>query len=240
MDASEQYKGHDVILRALPSVLTHVPNLVYVVVGEGDDRARIEGLADSLGLRPHVMFTGRVSDPELVALYKRSDVFALPARTVLNDHEPKGEGFGIVFLEAMAFGKPVIGPNFGAPTEIIRHGQHGLLVNPQDSAAMAEALVDLLTHPDKAREMGQAGNDWVRTKYSYGSFCEKLREMLGGGHAEDQDANVTSNEVGKTAAARHPFGALFLIWVMVINFLYFYQFKDLLVIHFAHLLNPWH
>ncbi len=178
MAAAEQYKGHDVILRALPSVLARVPNLAYVVVGEGDDRTRLEALAESVGIRPHVIFTGRVSDSELAALYNRSDVFALPARTVLNGQEAKGEGFGIVFLEAMAFGKPVIGPNEGAPPEIIRHGQHGLLVNPSDPAAVAEALVDLLTNPDKAREMGRAGSDWVREQYSFGSFREKLKGIV--------------------------------------------------------------
>jgi phosphatidyl-myo-inositol dimannoside synthase len=181
MEASEQYKGHDVILRALPSVLRRVPNLTYVVVGEGDDRARIEALADSLGLRPHVIFTGRVSDAELVAVYNRSDVFALPAKTVLTDQEAKGEGFGIVFLEAMAFGKPVIGPNDGAPAEIIRHEEHGLLVDPEDAAAVAEALLNLLTNPDKAHQMGQAGSDWVRKQYSYCSFREKLRGILDDG-----------------------------------------------------------
>ncbi len=179
MVAAEQYKGHDAILRALPHVLDWVPNLAYVVVGEGDDRSRIEALADSLGLRPHVIFTGAVSDSQLAALYKRADVFALPARTVLTGQEAKGEGFGIVFLEAMAFGKPVIGPSEGAPAEIIHHGQHGLLVNPENSAALAEALVDLLTNPDKAREMGQAGSDWVRRHYSYGSFRKKLGGILG-------------------------------------------------------------
>jgi glycosyltransferase involved in cell wall biosynthesis len=178
MDASEQYKGHDVILRALPSVLTRVPNLVYVVVGEGDDRARIEGLADSLGLRPHVMFTGRVSDAELVALYNRSDVFALPARTVITSHEAKGEGFGIVFLEAMAFGKPVVGPSYGAPTEFIRHGENGLLVNPDSETSVAEALVELLTNPEKSRELGKAGSELVRKSYAYGAFCERLGGML--------------------------------------------------------------
>lgn len=180
MAASEQYKGHDVILRTLPSILSRVPNLTYVIVGEGDDRSRIEALADALGLRQNVIFTGRVTDSELAALYRRSNVFALPTRTVLSDSEAKGEGFGIVFLEAMAFGKPVIGPNQGAPAEIIHHGQHGLLVNPEDSSAVADALVDLLTHPDKAHDMGQAGSDWVRKQYSYGAFREKLKGILPG------------------------------------------------------------
>jgi glycosyltransferase involved in cell wall biosynthesis len=181
--SSERYKGHDAILRAMPSVLLQVPNLAYVVVGEGDDCPRLESLVENLGLGSHVIFTGRVSDSELAALYVRSDVFALPARTVLTDREAKGEGFGIVFLEAMAFGKPVIGPNYGAPADIIRHGQHGLLVDPEDSAAIAKALVELLTNPDKAHDMGQAGSDWVRKQYSFGSFREKLQSLLGDGQA---------------------------------------------------------
>jgi phosphatidylinositol alpha-1,6-mannosyltransferase len=114
----------------------------------------------------------------LVALYHRSDVFALPARTVLTGLEAKGEGFGIVFLEAMAFGKPVIGPNYGAPAELIRDGENGLLVDPDSVTSVAGALVELLTNPEKGRELGKAGRESVRTVYSYGSFCERLRGLL--------------------------------------------------------------
>ena len=160
--AAERYKGHEEVLRALPSVVAEIPNLTYAIVGDGDDRRRLEGLAQELGLTQYVVFTGEVTDSELVALYLRSEVFLMPARTVIDNRDSKGEGFGIVYLEALAFGKPIIGPNYGAPAEIIRHGQHGLLVDPEDSAAIAEALTDLLKHPEKAREMGQAGSEWVR------------------------------------------------------------------------------
>ena len=119
MDASERYKGHDVVLRALPSVIAKVPELIYVIVGGGDDRPRLERRSADLELRQHVLFLGEISDGELAALYRRSEVFVLPARTVLNEREPKGEGFGIVFLEAMAFGKPVIGPKLRRA-----HGNH--------------------------------------------------------------------------------------------------------------------
>lgn len=179
MAASERYKGHEVILRALPFVVAKVPNLTYAVAGDGDDRPRLERLAKELGVAEHVSFTGEVSDSDLAALYRRSDVFALPARTVIDDHEPKGEGFGIVFLEAMAFGKPVVGPNYGAPVELIRHGETGVLVDPEDSTSMGEALVNLLTNPGLAEEMGKAGSKWVGTHYSYGCFRARLREILG-------------------------------------------------------------
>jgi phosphatidylinositol alpha-1,6-mannosyltransferase len=178
MVASERYKGHDVVLRALPSVLAKIPNLTYLVVGDGDDRPRLERLAKQSGLIEHVVFTGEVSESELAAYYLRSEIFILPARTVLDEWEPKGEGFGIVFLEAMAFGKPVVGPRCGAPAELIRDGQNGLLVDPEDATSVAEALLKLLTNPDLAREMGETGRDLARTHYSYGCFRERLRETL--------------------------------------------------------------
>jgi phosphatidylinositol alpha-1,6-mannosyltransferase len=178
MAASERYKGHDVVLRALPSVIGKVPNLTYIIVGDGDDRPRLEGLARELGVADYVVFTGEIDDPELVALYKRSELFVLPARTVVTPANPKGEGFGIVFLEAMAFGKPVIGPRYGAPAELIKNGHNGLQVDPEDATAVAEALLELLANPDAARAMGKTGRDYVRAHYSYDSFRERLRGAL--------------------------------------------------------------
>jgi len=178
MMVSERYKGHDVVLRALPSVLSRVPHLAYVIVGDGDDRVRLERLAEDLGLGEHVFFTGSVSDARLAALYRRSEIFVLPARTVVDDRDSKGEGFGIVFLEAMAFGKPAIGPNYGAPLELIRHGSNGLLVDPEDSASVAQALIELLENPDAARKMGEVGRSFMRKAYSYGAFHDQLKTIL--------------------------------------------------------------
>jgi len=230
MAARERYKGHDVVLRALPSVVALIPNLTCVMVGEGDDRARLEELTQELGLTKQVVFTGEVTDSELAALYHRSEVFLLPARTVIDKYNPKGEGFGIVFLEAMAFGKPVIGPNCGAPADIIRHGQHGLLVDPEDSAAIAKALVDLLTNPDRAREMGQAGSDWVREQYSYSSFREKLHQVLA---ADFQGRQL------ELANPKLLLEVLFVLWLVVVNMLYYTKFKALFILHLGKLLHLW-
>ena len=175
--ASEQYKGHDIVLRALPRVLARVPDTTYLIVGDGDDRPRLEAMARQLDVEAHVVFTGDVTEAELAACYRASEVFVLPARTQLGDH-PQGEGFGIVFLEAMAFGKPVIGPNYGAPVEIIRHGEHGLLVDPEDPEAVARALIQLLVAPDAARSMGRAASQWVAREYSYECFRERIRRLL--------------------------------------------------------------
>jgi glycosyltransferase involved in cell wall biosynthesis len=78
----------------------------------------------------------------------------------------------------MMRGKPVIGPNYGAPTEFIRHGEHGLLVNPEDPEAVAAALVELLDSPQRARRMGEAAREWVIGEYSYLRFVERLGALL--------------------------------------------------------------
>jgi phosphatidylinositol alpha-1,6-mannosyltransferase len=176
--ATERYKGHDAMLEAWPLVLRQVPNAQYIIVGDGDDRLRLEARARDLGLTGSVCFKGGVSSNELQACYDSCRVFALPARTVLDVSPPQGEGFGIVFLEAMSHGKPVVGPNIGAPVEFIRPGEHGLLVDPTKPVEIAEALIELLQQPDRARQMGNAGRQWVQEQFSYEMFCIRLRGIL--------------------------------------------------------------
>jgi phosphatidyl-myo-inositol dimannoside synthase len=176
--ASERYKGHDVMLEAWPAVLRGVPDAVYWIVGGGDDRRRLESRARELGIADSVHFAGAVSTEELDVCYDRCCVFAMPARTELDTRVPRGEGFGIVFLEAMAHGKPVVGPHVGAPVEFIRSGEHGLLVDPTDTREVAEALIELLKDPARARRMGDAGREWVAHEFSFDRFCERLRDAL--------------------------------------------------------------
>ena len=178
MSASEQYKGHDVMLEAWPLVLQRVPDAIYWIVGGGDDRQRLEARAHELGVAASVRFVGSVSPEELDVCYDRCCVFAMPARTELDPRAPRGEGFGIVFLEAMARGKPVVGPSVGAPAEFIRSGEHGLLVNPADPGEVAHAVVQLLEDKEAACRMGKAGREWVRREFSFDRFCERLREAL--------------------------------------------------------------
>ena len=176
--ASERYKGHDVMLEAWPMVLREIPEARYIIVGDGDDRSRLENRAEEMGLSGSVTFKGGVSGAELQSCYDDCRLFALPARTELDSRAPRGEGFGIVFLEAMAHGKPVVGPNVGAPTEFIHDGEHGFLVDPVNPAKIAEALVELLAHPERARQMGEAGRTWVQREYRYEMFRERLRKIL--------------------------------------------------------------
>jgi glycosyltransferase involved in cell wall biosynthesis len=134
---SEQYKGYDQILRALPHVLSRVPEVHYVLVGEGRDRSRVEKLIASLRLAPSVTLAGAVPQSELVDYYNLCDLFAMPS---------KGEGFGIVYLEALACGKPVLAGNVDGSSEPLQHGRLGALVDPDNLSQIAECLAAILTH----------------------------------------------------------------------------------------------
>jgi phosphatidylinositol alpha-1,6-mannosyltransferase len=176
--ASERYKGHDVMLEAWSSVLQRVPDAEYWIVGDGDDRERLESRARDLGVAGSLRFAGSVSHEELAVCYDRCSVFAMPARTDLDPHAPRGEGFGIVFLEAMAHGRPVVGPRIGAPAEFIRSGEHGLLVDPTNPREVADALTELLSDPARAQRMGDAAKEWVALEFSFEKFCERVREAM--------------------------------------------------------------
>jgi len=178
LSAAERYKGHDVLLDAWPSVLQRVPEAIYCIVGDGDDRPRLETRVREMRLTNSVRFTGAVTGEQLEDWYHRCRVFAMPARTDLNRENPRGEGFGIAFLEAMSHGKPVIGPRVGAPSEFIHPREHGLLVDPSDPADVAKAAVELLLDNEQAERMGRAARDWVAREFSEERFRRRLAMIL--------------------------------------------------------------
>lgn len=110
---TERYKGHDRVLEVIPSLLERFPNLVYVIAGDGDDRLRLEKLAKDLGVHAAVRFTGRIDNNDLPDLYRMADVFVMPST---------GEGFGIVFLEAMACGVPAVGSDSDGSIDALGEG----------------------------------------------------------------------------------------------------------------------
>ncbi|MGE8942947.1 glycosyltransferase family 4 protein [Leptospira interrogans] len=136
LSAEERYKGHDKIIAALPAVLRVHPNAAYLIVGDGDDRSRLEQLTQQSGVSEHVVFAGRVPDEALIAYYRLADVFAMPST---------GEGFGIVFLEAAATGLPVIGGNRDGSVDALANGEIGLLIDPDNPDELADALITSLS-----------------------------------------------------------------------------------------------
>ncbi|MBD1873986.1 glycosyltransferase [Nodosilinea sp. FACHB-131] len=138
----EQYKGYDQVIRAICFVRQKVPDVHYVLVGKGSDRPRIEQLIESLGLKDCVTLAGFVSDEEICDYYNLCDVFIMPS---------KGEGFGIVYLEALACGKPTVGGNQDGAIDALCNGELGILVDPDNTEEIATTLVEILqgksTHP---------------------------------------------------------------------------------------------
>jgi phosphatidylinositol alpha-1,6-mannosyltransferase len=165
MSTSEGYKGHDQLLAALPRLLEERPEARLVVVGDGDDRERLHALAASRGLGRAVAFTGFVSEATLRELYRRAAVFVLPSR---------GEGFGLVYLEAMRAALPCVAARGSAAEEIVVPEGTGLLVDPDDPAALAQALSRLLADPAAARRLGEAGRRRLDEAFAPDLFRQRL------------------------------------------------------------------
>jgi len=168
-DPAERYKGADTLIAAMPSVLKAAPDTSLVLVGDGDDRPRLEQLARDLGVSEHAHFLFGLAPEQLFACYASCDVFALPSR---------GEGFGLVFLEAMANAKPVIGGAHGGIPDIVEDGVTGLLVPHGDVERLSQALESLFSNPARAREMGVRGRDRIAKAFSFAQFQLRLTGIL--------------------------------------------------------------
>ena len=131
----DRHKGYDQILKALPQIRSHIPDVHYILVGKGQDRPRIERLIQELGLQACVTLTGFVPDEEICDYYNLCDVFAMPS---------KGEGFGIVYLEALACGKPTVGGNQDGAIDALCNGELGILVDPDNLDEIADTLITIL------------------------------------------------------------------------------------------------
>lgn len=151
----DSYKGHDVMIRAMRLVRARVPEVQWVVIGDGPLRPALEAQAAAEGITDSVRFLGPVSDQERDAWLDRAHVFALPSR--IPGEGLGGEGFGIVYLEAGAHGLPVVAGAAGGSLDAVADGETGCLVNATDHVAIAEAIAELLLDPERAATLGEAG-----------------------------------------------------------------------------------
>lgn len=177
-------KGHETVLRALPAVREAVSDVAWAVVGEGPMRERLEALTDELDLRAAVRFTGRLAAERLAACYAAADLFVMPSHAVPGE---LAEGLGLAYLEAAAAGVPSVGSDFGGIPDAIADGETGLLVPPRDSAALAEALVRLLTDSALRDRMGAAARERVEREFTWRRVAERflaeLEHVAPGGRA---------------------------------------------------------
>ncbi len=169
--ASEGYKGADTVILALPRLAGRVPDVQYVIVGDGDDLPRHRALARAAGVADRVHFLGRLSaqSTDLLACYQHCDVFVLPS---------KGEGFGLVFLEAMACGKPVVAGAHGGTTDIVEDGVSGHLVPHGDVERLAAVCERLLTDRACCDEVARRGRERVEQRYLFPQFEARLTTIL--------------------------------------------------------------
>ncbi|MEM7065988.1 MAG: glycosyltransferase [Cyanobacteria bacterium P01_B01_bin.77] len=163
----DPYKGVDVTIRALPAILETFPNIKYLVIGRGDDQPRLAQLARDLGVAERVIFAGFVANEDLVEHYRLADVYVMPSQ----------EGFGIVYLEAMACGIPVISGDDDGSADPLQDGRLGWRVPHRDPAAVAAACIEALSGNDRRCE-----GSWLRkqtlTKFSKAALNHQLHQLL--------------------------------------------------------------
>jgi phosphatidylinositol alpha-1,6-mannosyltransferase len=162
-------KGNDMVIRALPRIAEQHPGVRFVVVGNGPDRARLEGMADE-----RTVFTGAVPGEELPAYFRLGDVFAQPTRHRWLGFEV--EAFGIVFIQASAAGRPCIGGNVGGVPEAVDGG--GVVVDGRSPDGVARALGELLGDPPRARALGDAGSARVHAELTWDRVAARFVAML--------------------------------------------------------------
>lgn len=168
---SDVRKGVDAVLRAMPEILRRCPEARYVIAGDGNDRATLEQLAAKLGIAERVEFRGELSREALCRAYQEADVFVLPSQT---------EGFGIVYLEAMYSGLPVMAARAGGAPNVVEDGVTGILVAPGDEKQLVSAVSGLLLVPEERRKLGAAGRKLVEEKYLFAHFAARWQRWMEG------------------------------------------------------------
>ena len=169
-------KGQDELVKAMPKILEQFPDAILLFVGEGPIKQMLFNSAKQLGVLPKVVFAGRVSHHDLPDYICLGEIFAMPVRSRFSGLEV--EGLGIVYLEASACGLPVIVGNSGGAVDAVLDKKTGLLVDGTKSDQIADAICELLANPERAKQMGAAGRDWVIKNWQLSNWSEKFNKVL--------------------------------------------------------------
>jgi len=163
-------KGHRMVLQALRKLIAEAPNLAYLIVGTGPEEERLRAAVSEWSLTESVRFAGYVKDEDLARFYNVADIYVMP------NSEERGdiEGFGMVFLEANACGKPVIAGRSGGAAEAVVHGKTGLLVDPNDAAELADAVRLLCQDRARATDLGNNGLLRARADFNWETRARQL------------------------------------------------------------------
>jgi phosphatidylinositol alpha-1,6-mannosyltransferase len=168
-------KGHARVIDALAKLRDAHPQILYAIVGDGEQRERLERRVAERGVADLVHFAGCVADAK--PWYAACDVFAM-ASIPTGGGLKAGEGFGIAYAEAGACGKPAVASSSGGAPEVVVHGETGLVVDPDDDAGLVAALHGLLAQPERARRMGERARDFV-SRFDWDRAAVALERLLG-------------------------------------------------------------
>jgi phosphatidyl-myo-inositol dimannoside synthase len=172
MGRIEPEKNLEAIIKLMPELLPQIPNLKYLIVGEGSDLERLQGLAVNYGLKYQVIFTGAVdTDSDIKSFYYQlGHIFVVPSL--------KPEGFGISYLEASAAKTAVIASKFGGSAEAVKDGETGILVDPNNSEEIKNAILKLVSDQGLWEKMSSAGVLWARG-FDWKYQLEKIKQIIG-------------------------------------------------------------
>ena len=178
----QRRKGHDMVIRAMPLIKAKIPHAIYLIVGTGEESAFLQALVREADVTDSVVFVGCITDEEVLGCYAACNVFVMPNREINGDIE----GFGIVYLEASAAGKPVIGGRSGGTSDAILDGITGLRVDGTSVAEIAEAVISLLNDPNTSQTLGQNGRAWVEREFTWESVVDRTQSLASTLHQMDR------------------------------------------------------
>ena len=190
----QKRKGHDMTIRALPEIRQAVPDVLYAIVGNGEERNSLEELVEETQTAEHVQFPGEVSDEDMIRCYQQCDLFALPNRQVGRDIE----GFGMVLLEAQACGRPVLAGASGGTRETMRPGETGIVTPCESPEQVAEAITRQLLDPFQLEQMAKAARPWAVENFDWSSLSRQAATLFDidlpepAAHQDSEPAGVLS------------------------------------------------
>jgi len=173
----DERKGHDKVIEALSKLKSKYPDLTYLIVGSGREEKRLQNIVKNYALEDYVVFVGYVPDEELPRYYNLCDIFILLNRQTEANKLLKGdyEGFGIVFIEASACGKPIIAGNFGGVYDAVENGKTGLVIDPVNIEEIIKSIEYFLSNPENSFKFGNRGLNRVRQSFTWD---KKAREII--------------------------------------------------------------
>lgn len=167
LNSEEGYKGYDKVISILPQLVKSGLSFKYILAGKADDaeKKRMQELIAANGLQEYVLMPGFIADEEVTAHYLLADAFVMPS---------KGEGFGIVYLEAMACGLPVIAGNKDGSTEALQFGELGTLIDPDNEEQLQEAIIHVLEQKKEGKKLQEK----MLGYFSFDKYTKRLQEVV--------------------------------------------------------------